>query len=585
MVEVEIVEQIMQANRDGKDELVDVRVEVKEVFTGPQSLKGEQILINPIDAYRFPPERWSALGMVGVMGSSVENFREGKRGLLWIFQRQELLTGIGQGRPFQFFTGFRPAWKSSRDDADYLQQLWEETHELMQILKAIEALDDTEKEQAVVPLLESENRTVRQWALAALARVKGPDVLPILEQFRDSEVASGIGGYPWARPGEQEDEIVSLPPLLGVEIMTAPTMSGPPNFMEPPPHIIEPGTVKVLHVFSGSGVEVGEILPAETGNFEPGTKFLVMHREGDIHLLDEFAGSWAWDFPPQGRWDGENKRLSNAPHIPHMSIDPLLPWLNKISNGTGPSAGDFLDEAIRHAPWRVAMWVLNKYPYALRPDTMEWLEESLGVNSQTPNPDASLLNMFLYDKVMGINFRQLWQWNPQRDWIMEQILSYPLTNDDEAWLLYTIFETYSDVIPSKLADRWIRLAEAARNNTSWRQDWIHPHFKRRFEHIAWSYTLVESRATFDPAPAIAYLLDRWAIPDRDEPGTPILMDHWGSGLARSLPLQAEDVEKLRAALSARLASSGTPPEPESVESRLNEIQAMTWQEIVDQPFP
>lgn len=83
MVEVEIVQPVMQRNRDGDEKMVDLVVEIVEVFTGTRALKGKKIQINPVMAFRFPPERWCAYGTSGIHGESSEaDFTDLRGGIL-----------------------------------------------------------------------------------------------------------------------------------------------------------------------------------------------------------------------------------------------------------------------------------------------------------------------------------------------------------------------------------------------------------------------------------------------------------------------------------------------------------------------
>ena len=152
MVEVEMVKPVLKRDRDGEEKMVDLVVKIVKVFTGPQALENKEIQISPARAFPFPPERWCAYGTRGVHGASVDFFQAGRRGLLWIFQRKERQTsrGVLNGQGFSFATGFSPVWDRTLDVTDpkfkvFLNE-WNETRSMMQVLKTLEGIDDTQKE-------------------------------------------------------------------------------------------------------------------------------------------------------------------------------------------------------------------------------------------------------------------------------------------------------------------------------------------------------------------------------------------------------------------------------------------------------
>jgi len=386
MVEVEIVQPVLQRTRGGDEKMVDLVVKITEVFTGPRELNGEEIQISSVMAFRFPPERWCADGTEAIYGASVDFFQSGRKGLLWIFQRKELRTGWSgaSGKEFSFTTGFLPVWDRAESvthpNYKHFLKAWDETRSMMQVLKNLEDLDDNEKETAVLELVEHENRRVRKWALAALVRVHGVEVIPILKSLETSgtinaerkDFINGIGTpLSWGMFTNRERQRIPSIPLIGVEVLTEEKTEGRRTLFSKP-EVIEPRTVKVLRVFVGSDFKEGDVLPVTSGHGKPGTKLLISPRNGEIHLPSH--GSWRpWIFPPEGLWDGEFTLLSGA-RRPEVSLKPLLPWLEKLSRQPSPYADEFLDEALSSAPLSVAVWALRNYQEHLRPETVAKLK-------------------------------------------------------------------------------------------------------------------------------------------------------------------------------------------------------------------
>ena len=311
MVEVEVVEPVLQ--REWKTRLEDLVVEVKKVFSGPRSLQGVRIRVNPSKVSRFPPKRWCALGMSGISGQSVDAYPPGRSGLLWIFQRRELLTSSSGGE-FSFPTGFSPRWEPVkgrlREEVErHLHREWKHTRSLMRKVKGLRGMQEDKIKQKVLSWIAHDNPALRKWAIATLIRVKGMRVFPWVESIRNSEhVPSGLDRLAdtiqscatWRRSGDPSEKTLSLPPMLGVEILTKEKWSGARNILNPPT-LEEPGSVKILRVFSGSGYEAGEILSASTGNFLVGEKILSLPLDGEVafepqHVKPQFR------FPPRGRW-------------------------------------------------------------------------------------------------------------------------------------------------------------------------------------------------------------------------------------------------------------------------------------------
>ena len=590
MVEVEIVQPVLQRTREGDEKMVDLVVEIVEVFTGSCELKGKEIQISPVMAFRFPPERWCAYGTESIYGASVDFFQPGRKGLLWIFERKELQTGWSRlsGQEFSFATGFLPVWDRSESvthpNYKHFLKAWDETRSMMQVLKTLEGLDDIDKETAVLELVEDENPKVRKWALAALVRVHGVDVISILKSLETSEEItaetkdfSNRIGTPlsWQMFTNRERQRIPSVPLIGAEVLTEEKTEGRPTLFSKP-EVIEPGTVKVLRVFNGTDFKEGDVLPVTSGHGKPGTKFLISPRNGEICLPSHESGR-PWIFPPEGLWDGEFTLLSGA-RRPEVSLKPILPWLEKLSRQPTPYADEFLDEALSSAPLSVALWALRNYREHLRPETLAKLREASGVDDLSNVGTYSLRDKILYDAAMRIIYRELWEWDSQRVALLESILAHPLADEREAWLLYNINALEPHPSSGTSAD-WMRLAKAARNNASWRESWLDPLHRRMFDQMVWNYTWTESQSRFDAASSVDYLVERWSIQDRREPSEADFTDSRGGMLARSLPLNPDEVERLRVALALRLSSSGEPLTSGEIEQRVSQIRSMTWDKI------
>ncbi|MGF1530006.1 MAG: HEAT repeat domain-containing protein [Puniceicoccaceae bacterium] len=596
MVEVEIVRPVSKRADLGEEALVDLVVEIVEVYTGPRTLKGREIQLNPIMVSRFPPERWCAYGMNNIYGAPIEFYPVGKKGLLWIFQRKELPTSFADssGYQFPFVTGFVPVWDRSEDllnpNHEHFVNDWNQTRSMMQILQGLEDIEDSKKAAMVFGLLEHENPKVRKWALGALVRMHGVKIIPILRALNSSEARreetknfiNGPGTpLSWDMfSGGNKQRVASIP-LIGVEVLTQVKTVGDHTLFSKP-EVVEPGTVKVLRVFAGSGIKAGDILEVASGDGDSGDKFLVWPRDRAVRLPSTYEVG-TWSFPPEGPWDGE-WTLFGGKERPRVNIQPMLPWLERLSGQPRPYADEFLDEAIRDAPLRVALWALQTYREQLRIETVAWLREQSGLVASDTVENLSLRNLILYDSVMRTIFRKLWEWDVEKIALTESILSHPLSDDEEAWLLYDATELEYRPSSATSAD-WMRLANAARNNASWKEPWLNPIHRQFFERVAWHHTWRESISRFDASPAVTYLVNRWAIPDRGEFSGAQFTDNRGSMLSRSMPLEDDQIEVLRLALEQRLTSSGEPLTPEIVEEQVSQIKARTRDEIIQQPYP
>jgi len=591
MVEVVVVEPLLKENEDDRPQVVDLVVEIQQVFTGPKSLRGTRILINPSLAHRFPPDRWSALHMHGIHGAPRAAFPAGKRGLLWIFQRRELPTGRS-GREFSFFTGFQPMWERSNSDnpsnEEFYRQAWKNTRAMMQVLGELEGLDTTRMKQAVLELIGHENDKVRKWAIAALVRVKGARAIADLNSLEPPAEAAadiqnfirGTGISSACEPliGAEKRSVPGIS-LLGVEVLTEAKSEGGHTLFSTP-RVIEQGTVKVLRVFSGSNFAEGEIVSVGNFSAKAGEKFLVFPRDERISI--GFPTNTT-TFPPEGPWDGGTTRLAYSLE-PEIDLTSLEPWFKKLSSNPPPHADEFLEDALRNAPSLVATWALRRFLDDLRPETLEWLRVTSGLSKAGSAP-TSMREMFLYEQAMHYLYGKLWLWSAERIDLFEQIFSYPLSDWEDAWLLQILnnYEGFQPVVAS--ADEWKRLSHAVRHNASWRENWLDPDRQRGLDMLAWSTVQTEALATLDATTSIDYLIDRWAIPDQGERTASGFVESRGSMLAHTIPLRDEEVERLREALAQRLTTSDEPPPPEEVEKRIKEIQARTWDEILAQPFP
>lgn len=447
-----------------------------------------------------------------------------------------------------------------------------------------------QKEATVLKWVEHKNPKVRKWALGALTRVHGVEVIPILKSLEAGETITaemkafinGIGTLlSWDISSDRERQRIPLMSLIGVEVLTEEKTEGQHTLFSQP-QVTDPGTVKVLRLFAGSDFKEGEVLPVTSSRGKPGMKFLVSPRNGKIRLPSPVSEK-PWNFPPEGQWDGE-LTLVGGTHRPVIHLKPLEPWLKRLSRQPTPYADEFLDEALRSAPFSVALWALQSHREYVRPETLSMLKEKSGLPAPGKNDTSSLRNMFLYDMAMRIIYRKLWEWDSDRITLIENILAHPLADKKEAWLLFKA--NALEYHPSSATSTdWMRLAKAARNNQSWKEVEMDPLHRRMFEHIVWHYTWTESRSKFDASTSIDYLMGRWAIPDRGKPSESAFTNTRGSMLSRSLPLTPGEVERLRTALAQRLRSSGEPVTSEEILGRVRQIQSLTWDEITNQPFP
>lgn len=461
---------------------------------------------------------------------------------------------------------------------------------MIEVLQTLEGLDDNEKEAIILQWVEHENSKVRKWAIGALTRVHGVEVIPIFKSLRAGEAIAGeieafINriAYPstWDMFSDRERQRVSGVSLLGVEVVTERKTAGNRTLFSEP-EIIEQGSVRVLRVFGESHWNEGDVLPLSSGVAKTGSQFLVFPENGEIHLPATKSGPWV--FPPGGPWDGE-MTMPGGGIRPGTNFATVALWLEKLSADPKPYADEFLDEALKNAPLSLAFWALRSYRQHLRKETLADLKDRAGL--ATPRNEggqtSSLRDMMLYDVTMRTIYGNLWKWDRDRITLLEKILAHPLADEEEAWLFY--HANGLEYHPSSAsATDWKRMARAARNNSSWKENQLDPRHRMSFDFSEWHYIWAESRSNFDATTAVDYLIERWAIPDYGPNSERAFVNLRGNMLGGSLPLKSAEVKRLRTALAKRLIASGNFATYEEAMEQANGIQSMTWEEIINQPI-